>query len=137
LIFITSIAVFTSVIGLLVGFLLFLEARVVKKGDRKIVINNDDSKSITASTGSTLLASLANNGIYLPSACGGGGSCGQCRCKIHEGGGDILPTELPHLSRMEKKENIRLSCQVKVREDMNIEIPAEIFSIRKSSKYDL
>jgi len=74
---------------------------------------------------------LASHDIFLPSACGGGGSCGQCRCKIHEGGGDILPTELPHLSRMEKKENIRLACQVKVREDMKIEIPAEIFSIRK------
>jgi len=74
---------------------------------------------------------LSNNDIYLPSACGGGGSCGQCRCKITEGGGDILPTELPHLSRAEKMENIRLSCQVKVREDMKIEIPPEIFSIRK------
>jgi Na+-transporting NADH:ubiquinone oxidoreductase subunit F len=131
LIFIISITVFTSVIGFLVGILLFLEARVVKKGDRSIVINADDSKRIKAPTGSTLLASLSNSDIFLPSACGGGGSCGQCRCEITEGGGDILPTELPHLSRTEKKNNIRLACQVKVREDMQIQIPAEIFSIRK------
>jgi len=131
LIFLTSITVFTSVIGFLVGILLFLEARVVKKGARTIVINADDSKRIKAPTGSTLLASLSNSDIFLPSACGGGGSCGQCRCEISEGGGDILPTELPHLSRTEKKNNIRLACQVKVREDMQIQIPAEIFSIRK------
>ncbi len=131
MIFAVTITVFTSVIGLLVGMLLFLEARVVKKGDRTIIINADDAKSITAPTGATLLGSLSNNDIFLPSACGGGGSCGQCRCEINEGGGDILPTELPHLSRMEKKNNIRLACQVKVREDMKIQIPAEIFSIRK------
>jgi len=131
LIFAASITVFTSVIGILVGILLFLEARVVKKGDREIIINDDESKSIKARVGSTLLSSLSNSDIYLPSACGGGGSCGQCRCKIKEGGGDILPTELPHLSRMEKKEDIRLSCQVRVRENMKIEIPHEIFSIRK------
>jgi Na+-transporting NADH:ubiquinone oxidoreductase subunit F len=126
-----SITVFSSVIGLLVIMLLFLEVKVVKKGDRRIVINDDASKSIQASTGATLLSALAANDIFLPSACGGGGSCGQCRCEITEGGGDILPTELPHLSRQEKKDNIRLACQVKVREDMKIEIPPEIFSIRK------
>jgi len=131
LIYAVSISIFTSVIGFLVGVLLFLEARVVKKGDRSIVINADDAKSIQAPTGSTLLASLSGSDIFLPSACGGGGSCGQCRCEILEGGGDILPTELPHLSRTEKKNNIRLACQVKVREDMQIQIPAEIFSIRK------
>lgn len=120
-------------IGFLVAMLLFLEARVVKKGDRTIVINADDSKSIQVPTGATLLASLSNSDIFLPSACGGSGSCGQCRCEIHEGGGDILPTELPHLSRIDKQEHIRLACQVKVREDMKIKIPAEIFSIRKFS----
>ena len=113
------------------AMLLFLEARVVKKGDRKIIINDDTSKAVKAPTGATLLATLSNNDIFLPSACGGGGSCGQCRCSISEGGGDILPTELPHLSRMEKNNHIRLACQVKVREDMKIQIPPEIFSIRK------
>lgn len=131
MIYMVSITVFSSVIGLLVIMLLFLEVKVVKKGDRRIVINDDASKSIQASTGATLLSALAANDIFLPSACGGGGSCGQCRCEITEGGGDILPTELPHLSRQEKKDNIRLACQVKVREDMKIEIPPEIFSIRK------
>jgi Na+-transporting NADH:ubiquinone oxidoreductase subunit F len=131
LIYTISITVFSSVIGLLVIMLLFLEAKVVKKGDRRIVINDDASKGIQASTGLTLLSSLAANDIFLPSACGGGGSCGQCRCEITEGGGDILPTELPHLSRQEKKDHIRLACQVKVREDMKINIPPEIFSIRK------
>ena len=131
MIYAVSITVFSAVVGFLVTMLLFLEARVVKKGDRIIIINADDAKRITASTGATLLTALSNNDIFLPSACGGAGSCGQCRCEIHEGGGDILPTELPHLSRMEKKNNIRLACQVKVREDMKIRIPSEIFSIRK------
>jgi len=131
LIYTVSITVFSSVIGLLVIMLLFLEARVVKKGDRRIIINDDASKSIQASNGATLLSSLAAKDIFLPSACGGGGSCGQCRCEILEGGGDILPTELPHLSRKEKKDHIRLACQVKVREDMRIQIAPEIFSIRK------
>jgi len=111
--------------------LLFLEAKVVKKGDRRILINEEPSKSISVANGVTLLSALSGKDIYLPSACGGGGSCGQCRCEIYEGGGDILPTELPHLSRKEKKEHIRLACQVKVREDMKIKIAPEIFSIRK------
>ncbi len=131
MIYAVSITIFSSVIGFLVVMLLFLEAKMVRKGDRSIVINDDESKGITAPNGSTLLAALSNKDIFLPSACGGGGSCGQCRCRIDEGGGDILPTELPHLSRKEKKENIRLACQVKVREDMKINIPSEIFSIRK------
>jgi Na+-transporting NADH:ubiquinone oxidoreductase subunit F len=131
LIYAVSITVFSSVIGFLVVMLLFLEAKVVRKGEQRIVINDDESKSITAKNGATLLSALSNSDIFLPSACGGGGSCGQCRCKIDEGGGDILPTELPHLSRKEKKEHIRLACQVKVREDMKVQIPSEIFSIRK------
>ncbi len=81
--------------------------------------------------GTSLLSALVKNEIYLPSACGGSGSCGQCTCRVVEGGGDILPTELPHLSREEKANNIRLSCQLKVRSDMKIEIPPEIFSIKK------
>ena len=131
MIFALSITIFTAVILVLVFMLLFLEAKVVRKGDQTIIINDDTSKAVTARAGTSLLAALSNSDIFLPSACGGGGSCGQCRCKIEKGGGDILPTELPHLTRMEKKENIRLSCQVKVREDMKIEIPPEIFSIKK------
>jgi Na+-transporting NADH:ubiquinone oxidoreductase subunit F len=129
--YLVGITVFSGVVLILVTILLFIEAKVIKKGDCRILINNDEEKSVTVSSGSTLLASLVNNEIFLPSACGGGGSCGQCRCKVEKGGGDILPTELPHLSRKEKKEDIRLACQVKVREEMQIQIPPEIFSIQK------
>jgi Na+-transporting NADH:ubiquinone oxidoreductase subunit F len=119
------------VILLLVGLLLLVESAVVIKGERKIVINDAEEKSIKAPTGVTLLSALVNNGILLPSACGGGGSCGTCRCRVIEGGGDILPTELAHLSRKEKLENVRIACQVKVKQDMKIKIPNEIFTIKK------
>jgi Na+-transporting NADH:ubiquinone oxidoreductase subunit F len=104
---------------------------VVLKGDRKIVINDEPDKSIEAPTGTTLLSALNQNSIWLPSACGGKGSCGLCKCKVTEGGRDILPTELAHLNRNEKLDNIRLSCQLKVKEDMKIRIPNEIFNIKK------
>ncbi len=131
MIYLVGITVFTGVVFILVTILLFIEARIVTRGDCRIVINEDAEESVTVSSGSTLLASLVNNGVFLPSACGGGGSCGQCRCRVEKGGGDFLPTELPHLSRKEKKENIRLACQVKVRQDMEIRIPPEIFSIQR------
>jgi Na+-transporting NADH:ubiquinone oxidoreductase subunit F len=131
LIYIVSLTVFSAVILLLVGMLLFIQATVVRKDDSKILINDDPEKSITASTGSTLLSALVNQNIFLPSACGGGGSCGQCRCQVLEGGGDILPTEMPHLSRKEKKDHVRLACQLKIRENLRIRIPAEIFSIKQ------
>jgi Na+-transporting NADH:ubiquinone oxidoreductase subunit F len=118
---------------LLVLALLFLESKVVLKGDRKILINNDPEKSILAPTGTTLLSALSAENIYLPSACGGKGSCALCKCKIDEGGRGILPTELAHLTRQEKLGDIRLSCQVKVKEDMKIRIPPEIFNIKKYS----
>jgi Na+-transporting NADH:ubiquinone oxidoreductase subunit F len=95
------------------------------------VINDEPDKSIEAPTGTTLLSALNQNSIWLPSACGGKGSCGMCKCKVTEGGRDILPTELAHLSRNEKIDNIRLSCQLKVKEDMKIRIPSEIFNIKK------
>ncbi|MGB9442392.1 MAG: NADH:ubiquinone reductase (Na(+)-transporting) subunit F [Desulfobacterales bacterium] len=126
-----SMAVFLGVVIFLVGALLLVESKVVLKGDRKIVINDDPDKSIQAPTGTTLLASLSQNDILLPSACGGKGSCGVCKCKVTEGGRDILPTELAHLSRNEKLDHIRLSCQLKVKEDMKIRIPSEIFNIKK------
>lgn len=101
------------------------------KGDRSIVINDDEDKSIQAAMGSTLLSALTGNGILLPSACGGKGSCGTCKCKVETGGRDVLPTELSHLSRKERLENVRVACQVKVKEDMKIRVPDEIFSIKK------
>ena len=129
--YLIATAVFFGVVIFLVGALLLVESKVVLKGDRKIVINDDPDKSIQTPTGTTLLASLSQNDILLPSACGGKGSCGVCKCKVTEGGRDILPTELAHLSRNEKLDNIRLSCQLKVKEDMKIRIPSEIFNIKK------
>lgn len=131
MIYIISTTVFSSVIFVLVAMLLVVEAKVVKKGDCKILINDDEEKSIQVSGGGTLLSALLTNKILLPSACGGGGSCGTCKCVVPEGGGGVLPTELPHLSRMEQKKDVRLACQLKVRQDMKIRIPDEIFSIQK------
>ena len=129
--YLIATAVFFGVVFFLVAALLLVESKVVLKGDRKIIINDDPEKSIQTPTGTTLLASLSQNDILLPSACGGKGSCGVCKCKVFEGGRDILPTELAHLSRNEKLNNIRLSCQLKVKEDMKIRIPGEIFNIKK------
>jgi Na+-transporting NADH:ubiquinone oxidoreductase subunit F len=129
--YLIAMAVFSGVVIFLVGALLLVESRVVLKGDRRIVINGDPDKGIQTPTGTTLLAALTQNDILLPSACGGKGSCGVCKCKVAEGGRDILPTELAHLSRSEKLDNIRLSCQLKVKEDMKIHIPDEIFNIKK------
>ena len=129
--YLIAMAVFFGVVLLLVGALLLVESKVVIKGDRKIVINEDPDKSIRTPTGTTLLAALAQNNVLLPSACGGKGSCGVCKCKVTDGGRDILPTELAHLSRNEKLDNIRLACQLKVKEDMKIRIPDEIFKIQK------
>ena len=129
--YLIATAVFLGVVIMLVGALLLVESKVVLKGDRKIIINDDRDKIIHTTTGTTLLASLSQNDILLPSACGGKGSCGVCKCKVIEGGRDILPTELAHLSRNEKLDNIRLSCQLKVKEDMQIQIPSEIFNIKK------
>ncbi len=130
-IIITSIVAFTLVILLLVFILLFAQSKLVQSGDVKITINGDTANPITASAGSTLLTTLGAQKIFLPSACGGGGTCAMCKCKVLDGGGDVLPTEVGHLSRTEQKEKVRLSCQVKVKEDMNIEIPEEIFGIKK------
>ena len=131
MIILTSIVAFTVVILLLVFILLFAQSRLVQSGDVKIVVNGDESNPIVASAGSSLLSTLGNRKIFLPSACGGGGTCAMCKCKIFEGGGDVLPTEVGHLSRTEQKEKVRLSCQVKVKQDMRIEIPEEVFGIKK------
>ncbi len=130
-IYLVSLAVFLGVVLLLVGILLLVESRLTVKGDRRIVINGDEGKSVTTPGGKTLLGALIDKKIFLPSACGGKGTCGTCKCKVLEGGGDILPTELSLVSRRERAEKIRLACQVKVKQDMAIRIPDEIFSIRK------
>lgn len=126
-----SIGIFFAIIMTLVLLLYVVEKKVVAAGDCKVLINGDESKSPVVSAGTNLLSALSDESIFIPSACGGGGSCAMCKVKVVEGGGDILPTELPHLSIAERKEHVRLGCQVKVKEDIKIEIPDEIFSIQK------
>jgi Na+-transporting NADH:ubiquinone oxidoreductase subunit F len=126
-----SAGVFSSFILLLVYILILAEKKLVAQGKVKILINDDESKSPEVNAGGNLLTVLSNNKIFLPSACGGGGTCGLCRCQVHEGGGDVLPTEKTHLTRRQIKENWRIACQVKVKQDMKIHVPEEIFSIQK------
>ena len=128
---ISSILVFSIVIFLLVLLLNFAEKKLLPQGDAKILINGNDDKSPTVKPGASLLSSLATHNVFIPSACGGGGTCSQCKCQVISGGGDILPTEKSHFSRSEIKDNYRLACQVKVKSDMEIKIPDEIFSIKK------
>ncbi len=124
-----SIAIFFAVIILLVSILLGAKAVLTPSGPVKITINGE--KVIEVESGGTLLSTLGDNKIFLPSACGGGGTCVQCECQVHSGGGEILPTETPHFTRKEQAENYRLGCQVKVKEDMEISIPEEVFGIKK------
>ena len=124
-----STGFFLLVIMLLVSLLLFAKAKLSPSGAVTITINNEQKLEVEG--GSTLLNVLSNNGVFLPSACGGGGTCVQCICQVHEGGGAILPTEEPHFSRKEISNNFRLGCQVKVKEDMAIEIPEEVFGVQK------
>ncbi len=126
-----STSIFTLIILALVWALNFAESKLVNKGKVKLLINDDEEKSPEVTAGSNLLFTLADNNIYLPSACGGQGTCGMCKCQIEEGGGDVLPTEESQLSRGEIKEHVRLACQVKVKQDMKIRIPDEIFNIQK------
>jgi len=126
-----GVIAFTTVILALVAVLIFAKAKLVPHGEVTISINDDPENSITTASGSTLLNTLSANKIFIPSACGGKGSCGVCTVKVLEGGGAMLPTEGPHINRGEAREGCRLSCQVKVKEDMKIEIPAEVFSVRK------
>jgi len=126
---IASIVVFLTITFLLVGMLLGVKARLMPSGPVKLFINGE--KDVEVSSGSTLLSTLGDNKIFLPSACGGGGTCIQCKCIVKDGGGEILPTEAPHFSRKEIAEGWRLGCQVKVKEDMVIEVPEEVFGIKK------
>jgi Na+-transporting NADH:ubiquinone oxidoreductase subunit F len=114
---------------LLVTMLLFAKAKLLPSGPVKLIINGE--KDVEVNSGDTLLTTLGNNKIFLPSACGGGGTCVQCRCQVVEGGGEILPTEEPHFTRKEISEGWRLGCQVKVKQDMKIQVPEEIFGIKK------
>jgi Na+-transporting NADH:ubiquinone oxidoreductase subunit F len=124
-----TIVAFLAVTLLLVGLLLYAKAKLSPSGKIKILINGE--RTLEVDGGSSLLTTLGNAGVFLPSACGGGGTCVQCKCQVTAGGGNILPTELPHFSRKEVAANWRLGCQVKVREDMEIQVPEEVFGIKK------
>jgi len=126
-----AVLVFVSVILALSFMLIFARKRLVPQGEVKIVVNGDEGNPLMVSPGSSLLSALSDRSVFLPSACGGGGTCAMCECHVEEGGGDVLPTELNHLTRREVAEHKRLACQVKVRSDMKIRIPEEIFGIKK------
>ncbi|MBQ5609259.1 MAG: NADH:ubiquinone reductase (Na(+)-transporting) subunit F [Rikenellaceae bacterium] len=127
---IVAIVAFLVVTLLLVALLLVAKAKLTSSGDVTIDIN-DGEKVLTTASGSTLLATLANNNIFLPSACGGGGSCGMCKCQVIDGGGDILPTETGFITRKMQKDHWRLGCQVKVKNDMKIKVPESVLGVKK------
>jgi Na+-transporting NADH:ubiquinone oxidoreductase subunit F len=122
---------FTVIILLLTFGLIYAQMKLVPQGDVKLFVNGDDEKPLLVSPGSSLLSALSGSNVFLPSACGGGGTCALCKCWVDEGGGDVLPTELNHLSRRDVAEHRRLACQVKVRQDMKIRVPEEVFGIKK------
>ena len=124
-----TVAAFLLITLLLVALLLFVKQKLSPSGPVTITINGE--KKIEVASGSTLLTTLGSEKIFLPSACGGGGTCVQCECHVNSGGGEALPTETPHFSRKELKHGIRLACQVKVKQDMDISIPEEVFGIKK------
>jgi len=125
----TTLIVFLAVVLFLVSILLFAKAKLAPSGKIKITINNDTVLEVDG--GGTLLGTLGSHGIFLPSACGGGGTCVQCTCQVLSGGGNILPTEEPHFSRKQIADHFRLGCQVKVKEDMEIHIHEEILGIKE------
>jgi Na+-transporting NADH:ubiquinone oxidoreductase subunit F len=128
---IAGVVMFTVIVMLLVVMIIVARARLVSAGDVKIEINGDPSKAITVPAGGKLLTTLADAGIFLSSACGGGGTCAQCKCKVMDGGGSMLPTEAGHFTMGEAKEHWRLSCQVAVKQDMKIEVEPEFFGVKQ------
>ena len=126
-----GVGVFIAIVVILVLIIIGAKSKLVASGDIIIGINGDADKAIKTSAGSKLLGALSESGIFVSSACGGGGSCGQCRVHIKEGGGDILPTELDHISKGEAREGCRLACQVNVKNDMEIELEESIFGVKK------
>ncbi len=126
-----GVVFFTIIVLLLVVVILFAKSKLVATGNAHITINENPENSIDVPIGGKLLNALAEKEIYLPSACGGGGTCGECKCVITDGGGDVLPTEKSKLNRKQIREGYRLSCQVAVKDDMKIEVPPEVFDIKK------
>lgn len=126
-----SMVMFTVIVLALVAFILAARSKLVAVGNVAIDINHDPEKRIEVASGGKLLGALADKKIFLSSACGGGGTCGQCRVQVHSGGGDILPTEEPHFTKREIKEGWRLGCQLAVKQDMEIELPEEFFGVKQ------
>jgi Na+-transporting NADH:ubiquinone oxidoreductase subunit F len=128
---IIGVCAFTALVVGLVAVLLVAKSRLVASGEVQIIINDDPTKALRTKAGGTLLNTLAENKLFIPSACGGKGSCGVCKVHVHSGGGALLPTEEGHVSRGEAREGCRLACQVKVKENMHIELEPEVFSVQK------
>jgi Na+-transporting NADH:ubiquinone oxidoreductase subunit F len=126
-----GVGMFIAIVVMLVLIIIAAKSKLVPSGDITIGINGDADKAITSAPGGKLLGALADAGIFISSACGGGGSCGQCRVHVKAGGGDILPTELDHITKGEAREGCRLACQVAVKTDMEIEVEDEIFGVKK------
>lgn len=130
---ILGVVMFTLIVLVLSGLITAARSKLVNAGDVVIEINNEADKQIRTPAGDKLLNTLSSNGIFVSSACGGGGSCGQCRVTVKEGGGDILPTELSHITKRDAKAGCRLACQVAVKQNMKIELPEEIFGVKNGS----
>lgn len=126
-----GVGMFTAIVAVLVAVILLTRSKLVSSGDITIEINGDPEKSIKVPAGNKLLQTLAGKGIFLSSACGGGGTCAQCECVVTDGGGSMLPTEEGHFTRGQAREGHRLSCQVAVKQDMKIEIPEEVFGVKQ------
>ncbi|MCF1440009.1 MAG: NADH:ubiquinone reductase (Na(+)-transporting) subunit F, partial [Shewanella sp.] len=126
-----GMGMFTVVVCILVAVILIARSKLVASGDVQLHINEDPDKSVAVPAGGKLLGALASKNIFVPSACGGGGTCGQCRVTVKSGGGDILPTELDHITKKEAKAGCRLACQVAVKSDMELELEEEIFGVKK------
>ena len=129
LVIFAALVVSLAIVVLLVALLLYVKTKLTPKGNVKVIINEE--KELDVNPGSTLLSTLAENKIFLPSACGGGGTCGMCKCRVTDGGGEILPTETGFFTRKEQQNDWRLGCQVKVKENLQIEIPEEILGIKE------
>ena len=126
-----GVVMFTTIVLALVVMILVARSRLVSSGDVHIDINGEADKGVDVAAGGKLLGTLADQGIFLSSACGGGGTCAQCRCQVLDGGGDILPTEEGHFTKGQIRDGWRLSCQVNVKQDMKIKVPEEFFGVKK------